>query len=263
MSRLWSSSSSDLRVTFSVASTVRSATSRRICSIERRVSCSMSRRVCSISSSRFWLASTLASSWTLSDALRARPRMSSACSRASRSRSRYSCRSRSASTRVRSAASIDSAIARRRLRSAAAMRGYASLRRISSVMPNAISVQIITPMPGWTRKFPPPDDAAMVRWCRAPIRLREEEGGQAEDERVEHDRLGQGEAEPLDRRDLVAHLGLTCDRLDYLAEDVADADAGPDRAEPRADAEGEALGTACLSNDGNDRCGIWQIHESS
>ena len=34
-SRFWSSSSSDLRVTFSVASTVRSATSLRICSSER------------------------------------------------------------------------------------------------------------------------------------------------------------------------------------------------------------------------------------
>ena len=48
------------------------------------------------------------------------------------------------------------AIARRRLSSASAMRGYASRRRISSVIPNAISVQTITPAPGWTRKFPPP-----------------------------------------------------------------------------------------------------------
>src|SRR3954463_12123419 len=166
--------------------------------------------------------------------------MSSACSRASRSRSRYSFRSWSASTRVRSAASIDSAIALRRLSSASWMRGNASRRRISSVMPNAISVQIITPMPGWTRKFPPPDDAAMVMWCRAPIRLREEEGDQAEDERVEHDRLGQGEAEPLDRRDLVAHLGLTRDRLDHLAEDVPDADARADRAEGGAAAQPES-----------------------
>src|SRR3954468_6886588 len=108
-------------------------------------------------------------------------------------------------------------------------------------MPNPLSVQIITPMPGWTRKFPPPDDAAMVMWCRAPIRLREEEGDQAEDERVEHDRLGEGEAEPLDRRDLVAHLGLARDRLDHLAEDVADADARPDRPQAGADAEGDRL----------------------
>src|SRR5205085_3443112 len=230
----------DLRVTFSVAITVRSATSRRICSSARRVSCSMSRRVCSISSSRFWLAWTLASSCTFSDALRARVRMSSACSRASRTRSRYSPRRRSASTRVRSAASIDSAMARRRLSSASAMRGYAARRRISSVMPNAMSVQIITPMPGWTRKFPPPA-AVTVMSCRAAIRLREEVGDQAEDERVEHDRLGEREAEPLDRRDLVAHLGLTRHRLDHLAEDVADADARADRAETGADTEADRL----------------------
>src|SRR4029077_1997967 len=41
--RRWSSASSDLRVTFSVARTVRSATSLRICCSERLVSASMSR----------------------------------------------------------------------------------------------------------------------------------------------------------------------------------------------------------------------------
>ena len=46
-------SSSDLRVTFSVVSTVRSATSLRIRSSERRVSASMSRRAAASSSSRF------------------------------------------------------------------------------------------------------------------------------------------------------------------------------------------------------------------
>src|SRR3954463_317628 len=110
-------------------------------------------------------------------------------------------------------------------------------------MPNAISVQIITPMPGWTRKFPPPDDAAIVISCRAPIRLREEEGDQAEDERVEHDRLGQGEAQPLDRRDLVAHLGLAGHRLDDLAEDEADAHARTDGAQAGADAQGDRAQT--------------------
>src|SRR3954453_6285250 len=103
-------------------------------------------------------------------------------------------------------------------------------------MPNAISVQIITPAPGWTRKLPP---AAMT--FSPPMRLGEEEGDQAEDERVEHDRLGEREAQPLDRRDLVAHLGLAGDRLDHLAEDVADADARADRAESGADAQGDRL----------------------
>src|SRR4051812_551520 len=131
------------------------------------------------------------------------------------------------------------------------MRGNAARRRTSSVMPNAISVQIITPMPGWTRKFPPPD-AVTVMSCKVAIRLREEEGDQAEDERVEHDRLGEGEAEPLDRGDLVAHLGLAGDRLDHLAEDVADGDARADRAETGADAESDRLDCLCGFRIGED-----------
>src|SRR3954447_17339037 len=51
--RLWSSESSVLRVTFSVASRVRSATSLRIRSSERLVSSSMSGRAAATSSSRF------------------------------------------------------------------------------------------------------------------------------------------------------------------------------------------------------------------
>src|SRR5438876_4929359 len=77
---------------------------------------------------------------------------------------------------------------------------------------------------------------------RAPASAaRQEVGDQAEDEGVEHDRLGQREAEPLDARDLVAHLRLAGDRLDHLAEDVADSDARADGAEARADAEGDRL----------------------
>src|SRR3954447_20491341 len=247
MRRRWSASSSVLRVTFSVASTVRSATSRRIWSRARRVSCSMSRRVCCMSSSRDCFASVTASSWTFSAERRARTTMSSACSRASRSRSRYSRSSESASWRVRSAWSIDCSIAIRRLSSASWIGGDADLRSSMIVMPNAISVQIITPTPGWTRKLPLP--AAVT--CRALIALTEEERDQAEDERVEHDRLGEGEAQPLDRGDLVAHLGLARDRLDHLAEDVADADARADRAEAGTDAEGDRLaaGAAALGDD--------------
>ena len=47
--------------------------------------------------------------------------------------------------------------------------------------------------------------------------------------------------EPLDARELGAELGLAGDRLDHRAEDVADADAGADRAETDADAEGDGL----------------------
>src|SRR5680860_1810870 len=106
-------------------------------------------------------------------------------------------------------------------------------------MPNAISVQSIRPRPGVTRKLPPPSSAASGTMFSASTIGLEEEGDQAEDERVEDDRLGEGEAEPLDARDLLAHLGLPGDRLDHLAEDVADA--GADRAQPGADAEGDRL----------------------
>jgi hypothetical protein len=114
-----------LRVTFSVASTVRSATSARICWIARRVSASMSRRVCSIISSRLLRASATISACAFSPVLRARETISSAWPRASARRSRYSCRSSSASRRVRSEASIDSSIARWRRSSACEMRGKA------------------------------------------------------------------------------------------------------------------------------------------
>src|SRR6185437_13380208 len=97
------------------------------------------------------------------------------------------------------------------------------------------SVQIISPTSGLTRKLL--DSSVVVAWAMTSIRLTEEEGDEAEDERVEHDRLGQGEAQPLDRGDLVAHLGLAGHRLDDLAEDEAHADAGADGAEARAHAE--------------------------
>ena len=77
--------SSVLRVTFSVASTVRSATSARISWIARRVSASMSRRVCSIISSR--LRARLGERLGLvrpRPSLRARATMSSAWPRAPR-----------------------------------------------------------------------------------------------------------------------------------------------------------------------------------
>src|SRR4051812_47776422 len=66
--------------------------------------------------------------------------------------------------------------------------------------------------------------------------VREDRAEQA----VEHDGLGEREAQPLDALQLAAQLGLAGDRLDHRAEDVADADAGAERAE--ADAEREADG---------------------
>jgi len=58
--------------------------------------------------------------------------------------------------------------------------------------------------------------------------LREHVGEQAGDQAIEEDGLGERESEPLDACDLVAHLRLTGDRLDHLAEDDPDADAGTD-----------------------------------
>src|SRR5438477_12535672 len=58
---------------------------------------------------------------------------------------------------------------------------------------------------------------------------------------VEHDGLGQREAEPLDALELAAELGLACDRLDHRAEDVADADAGAERTEADAEREPDCL----------------------
>src|SRR3712207_4617821 len=94
-----------------------------------------------------------------------------------------------------------------------------------------MSVQTMSPRPGSTRNdppssSPPPSAAARIRmFARSVTFGLEEERDQAEDERVEHDRLGEREAQPLDRGDLVTHLGLAGHRLDDLAEDVADADA--------------------------------------
>src|SRR5215208_2839542 len=102
-----------------------------------------------------------------------------------------------------------------------------------------MSVQIITPAPGLTRKSPPP--AASTMSFRPPMALGEEERDQAEDERVEHDRLGEREPEPLDRSDLVAHLRLARDRLDHFAEDVADADARADGPEASTDTQRDRL----------------------
>src|SRR6185436_15007469 len=87
-------------------------------------------------------------------------------------------------------------------------------------------------------KLPPLLSAAKMTGFVTPSPL-EEEGDQARHEAVEEARLGEREAEPLDRRDLVAHLGLAGDGLDDLAD--ADADTGADGAETTTDAEGDRL----------------------
>src|SRR6476661_8676723 len=91
----------------------------------------------------------------------------------------------------------------------------------------------------------------------------EEEGDQAEDERVEGHGLGEREAEPADALQLVFHLRLAGDRLDLLTEDEADADAGADRAEARTDTQGDCLAGSfhAFVRDGGDDRG--QVHGKS
>src|SRR4051795_2642252 len=158
--RFWSSPSSDFRATFSVAMIVRFATSLRISSSARRVSASISRRVRSIASWCCFWAFSFDSASNCSAALRERTRMSSACSRASFSRARYSSSSLSDSSRICCAWSIESWISRARFSSASEIRGNAYFWRISIEAKNAISVQIIRPTPGETRKLPPPFSSA-------------------------------------------------------------------------------------------------------
>src|SRR5215211_4273398 len=107
--------------------------------------------------------------------------------------------------------------------------------------PNRNSVQTISPTLGLTRKLPPLSSSAWAKMTVGRVIGLEEEGDQARHEPVEEARLGEREAEPLDRRDLVAHLGLARHGLDDLAEDDADADTGADGAEAAAHAEGDGL----------------------
>ena len=95
--RRWSSGVSDLRVTFSVAITVRLATSLRISSSARRVSASMSRRVAAISSSRCLFRGRLRLVGERVGGLARADGDVLGLSRASRSRARYSSSSSSAS----------------------------------------------------------------------------------------------------------------------------------------------------------------------
>src|SRR5215218_6682295 len=208
--------------------------------IARRVSASMSRLVCASSSSRRALASARVSCSLVSAALRARARIASACSRAAASRSRYSSSRPSASARVLAAVSSDSSMMRWRRSSASAICGKAYFFSSQPEIPKTSSVQTISPTSGETRKLPP-SSAVSAAMTTAPnmIALDDERGQQARDEAVEHARLGQGEAEPLDRGDLVAHLRLARDRLDHVAEDVADADAGTGGTESATHAQGD------------------------
>src|SRR5829696_2846329 len=125
--------------------------------------------------------------------------------------------------------------------------------------PNRNSVQTISPTLGLTRKLPPLSSSAWAKMTVGRVIGLEEEGDQARHEPVEEARLGEREAEPLDAGDLVAHLGLARDRLDHLAEDDADADAGAHGTEAAAHAQGDRLaGVGAVlgggEDEGEERC---------
>src|SRR3954451_10777794 len=207
----------------------------------------MSRRAAASSSSRLSRPCSAASAVVVSAVLRARAMISSACSRASLRRARYSSRIFFASSRVFSASSMESRIALARLSRASWIRGKATLLSTYIVIPKTSSVQIIRPRFGETRKLPPEPPAAsgMAMCVTGSTGGLEEERDQSEDERVEGDGLRQSESEPADRLEVVLHLRLAGDRLDLLTEDEADPDAGSDRAEPCTDAKGDCLAGIC------------------
>src|ERR1700689_1265324 len=106
------------------------------------------------------------------------------------------------------------------------MRGKASFESRYIVATNTSSVQTISPMPGSIRKPPleattcaPGARSVAMPWTGVCAReqrtgLADERGEEAGHEPVEEARLGQCEAQPLQLRDLVAHLRLAGDRLD-------------------------------------------------
>ncbi len=148
-------SSSDLRVTFSVAITVRSATSRadlvdRPAGLGLDVATGLLEQLLALGARRL-------------DALRVRaPRrpaaarvmISSACARASASRSRYSASTCSASLRSFAAASISPDRVARACRAPAPIAGNTHLRRIRNEITNTTSTQIISPTLGVIRNEP-------------------------------------------------------------------------------------------------------------
>src|SRR5665811_80650 len=97
------------------------------------------------------------------------------------------------------------------------------------------SVQIIRPGTTVIRELA----ATGISKIRFP--LDQDEGQEAADQTVEDDGLGQREADPHDSLKLTAQLRLARDRLDHRAEDVAQADAGAERAEADTESERERL----------------------
>src|SRR4029078_4263842 len=73
----------------------------------------------------------------------------------------------------------------------------------------------------------------------------EDEGEDRPEQAVEHDGLGEREAEPLNALELATRLGLPGARLDHRREDEPDAAAGAGRAEADAHCEADRLPGFC------------------
>src|SRR6476659_518253 len=230
MSRRWSSASSTLPVTRAVASSVRSATSERMRSSERFVSASIWRFVSSSRRVRSDSASSFTRAICASPTLRASARMSAASPFASAMSWRCCSRSSRASSRALSASSTAARMRSRRASIVFWIGPNANLRRTKNVIAKQIRVQIIRP--GTTSIRPDATSDGISD---------EDVGEEPADEAVEHHGLGQREAEPLDALELAAELWLPRDGLDHRSEDVADADAGAERAEADTEGEGDRL----------------------
>src|SRR5262249_38743008 len=151
--RRWSASSSDLRVTFSAAIRLRSATSSRICSSARRVSASLCLRV---SSSRRCRSTSVSSRMRLtfaSETRRASARISSASPLAWPISCRCSSSSWCASSRALSASSSDWRIRSRRWSIAFWIGANAYRLSTKSVIRKQMIVQIISPGVTWISGF--------------------------------------------------------------------------------------------------------------
>src|SRR6185295_6004949 len=213
-SRRWSSASSTLPTTRSVASTVRSATSLRIWPIARAVSASICRRVSSIRRCRSVSASCFARSICASPTLRASARMSAASERACARIARFCSSSSRASLRALSASSTAWRMRSRRSSIVRWIGPNAYFRSTKNAIAKQTSVQIIRPGTTSIR----PESASTFGTSDQHV------GEETTDQAVEHDRLGEREPEPLDALELATQLGLARDGLDHRAEDVADAD---------------------------------------
>src|SRR4051794_6298931 len=226
ISRFWSASFSDLRVIFSAASRLSCPTSSRIWPSACTVAWSICRRV---SSRRRWRASPVSSrtrSRWASPTRRASERISSASDFACPISFLCSSSRLRASSLALSASWIANSMRSRRASISCWIGPNAYLRSTKYVMPKQTIVQIISPGVTWISGFD-----ASIGFLDQDVR--EDRAEQA----VEHDRLGEGEAEPLDALQLTAQLRLAGDRLDHRAEDVADADAAA--GSPKATANGK------------------------